>query len=213
MPLPHDFSSFTYTFHQFPGDGLAELRPWYDRLPLDPYIQGTFRRRRFSHFRGPVDHLQRLYHMHFLQSKAVNQLAGGMRRDFQELEEDFTVHPAFQAMVARFVDAMGFDPAEREIGVHQIRILCSPEFAGSPAPEGIHQDGFDYIGLFCVERNGIAGGTTRIYPGKDQPPLFSRELAPGEAVFANDRAVYHFAEQIRPSGAGPGYWDLLVITA
>lgn len=210
MPLPTDF---TFALQTFPAAGLGDLRLYYDRLPLDPYIQGVFRRRRFSHFLGPATQLRRLSHMHFLQSKAVNQVAGGMKREFQELEEGLIGMPAFQAMVASFVDFMGIDAETREIGVHQIRILCSPDFAGTPAPEGIHQDGFDYIGIFCVERLRILGATTRIYPAKDQPPLFSRELQPGEMVFANDRRVFHFAEQVRPSSDQPGHWDLLVITA
>lgn len=210
MPLPSDF---TFVLQSFPSAGLADLRPFYDRMPLDPYIDGVFRRRRFSHFIGPASNLRRLSHMQFVQSKTVNQLAGGIRREFEELDDGLMAMPAIQAMVTTFTDAMGFDPEAREIGVHQIRILCSPEFAGSPAPEGIHQDGFDYIGIFCVERCRILGATTRIYPGRDQPPLFSRELQPGEAVLANDRKVFHFAEQVRPSSDQPGYWDLLVITA
>lgn len=206
-------ADFAYELQTFPAAGLADLRPFYDRLPLDPYINGVFRRRRFSHFLGPASRMRRLGHMEFVQSKAVNQLVGGMKRNFEELEDGFVAMPALQAMVARFIEFMGIDPETREYGVHQIRILCSPEFAGSPAPEGIHQDGFDWIGMYCVDRQAIEGATTRIYPAKDQPPLFSRVLLPGECVFANDRKVFHFAEQVRPSGPGPGHWDLLVITS
>ncbi len=210
MTLP---TYFTYELQTFPATGIGDLQPFYDRLPLDPYINGVFRRRRFSHFLGPAQQLRRLGHIDFVQSKAVNQLVGGMKRRFEELEDGLIVMPAFQAMIARFIDFMGIDPEVREIGVHQIRILCSSAFAGSPAPEGIHQDGFDYIGMYCVERLRIQGATTRIYPAKDQPPLFSRELQPGECVFANDRRVFHFAEQVRPSTDQPGHWDLLVITS
>jgi hypothetical protein len=214
MPVPRDFtyvSSCLFAADEAPA--LAALTPWYDRLPLDPYIQGTFRRRRFSHYRGPAGARQRLAHMHFLQSAAVNRLAGGISRNFEEIEDGFIALPAIERMLAAFIAAMGFDPAEREIGVHQIRICCSPGSPGSPAPEGIHQDGFDYIGLHCIGRSQMQGGTTCIYPARNQPPLFRRDLAPGEAVYANDRTVFHFAEPIRPTGDGPGYWDLLVITA
>ncbi len=210
MARPTDF---TYALERLPTDGFADLRASYDCMPLDPYINGVFRRRRFSHFLGPAQHLRRLGHMHFLQSKAVNQLAGGMKREFQELEDDLLTMPAFQTMVARFIAFMGIDPELREIGVHQIRICCGPDFAGAPAPEGIHQDGFDFIGIFCVERFRILGATTRIYPARDQPPIFSRELQTGEVVFANDRRVFHFGELVRPSGDQPGHWDLLVITS
>ena len=220
MPITPQFpADFTYVFEAFevleslPTAGLDDLRPFYERMPLDPYITGKFRQRRFAHFIGPADQLRRLPHMQFVQSKRVNHLVGDVRREFAEIEDGFIAMPAVQTMVARFTTFMGIDPQTREIGVHQIRILCSPEFSGTPAPEGIHQDGFDYIGLFCVARHRIKGGTTRIYPARNQPPLFSRVLLPGEVVFANDRRVFHFADKVEPSENAPGYWDLLVITA
>ncbi len=210
MPQPADF---TYVLSRFPAEGLLDLRPFYDRMPVDPYITGVFRERRFGHFIGSAYDLRRLPHQRFLQSKAINQVAGGISRDFAEIEPELLVMPAFQAMVATFVDTIGIDLATREIGVHQIRIRCSREFSGSPAPEGIHQDGFDFIGIYCVDRHQILGATTGIYPGRDQEPIFQRELQPGEVVFANDRRVFHFADQVRPSSDQPGYWDLLVITS
>ena len=206
-------TSLEFAVHNLPTTGFSELQASYDRLPPDPYITGTFRQRRFSHFLGPVNALKRLGHMAFVQSKTVNQLAGGMQRHFQELEDGFVSLPAFQTMASAYVDFFQFDPREREIGVHQIRILCSSDFQGTPAPEGIHQDGFDYIGIFCISRRDILGARTHIYRAKDQPSIFSRELQPGEAIFANDRRVFHFAEAVRPSGSGVGTWDLMVITA
>ena len=134
-------------------------------------------------------------------------------RHFAGLEDRFIGTSVFRSMVTTFHDFIGIDPEVCEIGVHQIRIVCSSTIAGTPAPEGIHQDGFDYIGIFCVERYRINGATTSVYSAKDQPPLFSRALEPGEVVFANDRRVFHFAEEVRPSCDQPGHWDLLVITA
>jgi hypothetical protein len=210
MPLPTDFD---FRFQTFPREGLAELYPFYERLPLDPYIDGQFRRRRFSHFLGHAHQLHRLEHMHFLQSRAVNQLAGGIKREFDELEEDLISRRAFQAIVASFINVMGIDPTVTEMGVHQIRILCSPEFSGAPAPEGIHQDGFDHIGIFCIQRYDVRGANTQIYRAKDEPPIFSRALQPGEVVYANDRKVFHYADPVSPSADHVGYWDLIVITA
>ena len=49
MPQPADF---TYVLSRFPAEGLSDLRPFYDRMPVDPYITGVFRERRFAHFIG-----------------------------------------------------------------------------------------------------------------------------------------------------------------
>lgn len=210
MTLP---PNFTFALQTFPATEISTLRPYYDRLPLDPYIRGEFRHRRFSRFLGPATKLRRLDHAHFLQSKEINQVAGGMKRHFAALEDGLIGASVFQSMVATFHNFIGIDPEVCEIGVHQIRIICSATITGTPAPEGIHQDGFDHIGIFCVERYRIDGATTSVYAAKDQPSIFRRALAPGEVVFANDRRVFHFAEEVRPSSDQPGHWDVLVITA
>ncbi len=44
-----------------------------------------------------------------------------------------------------------------EMGIHQIRVVASKDEQGEPAPEGIHKDGFDYVGIFCINRDGISG--------------------------------------------------------
>lgn len=210
MTLP---PNFTFALQTFPATEISTLRPYYNRLPLDPYIRGEFRHRRFSRFLGPATKLRRLDHAHFLQSKEINQVAGGMKRHFAALEDGLIGASVFQSMVATFHNFIGIDPEVCEIGVHQIRIICSATITGTPAPEGIHQDGFDHIGIFCVERYRIDGATTSVYAAKDQPSIFRRALAPGEVVFANDRRVFHFAEEVRPSSDQPGHWDVLVITA
>ncbi len=206
-------TGFEYHLQTFPSSGLAELRPYFERLPLDPYIAGRFRRRRFSHFLGQPGALRRLDHTYFLQSRSVNQLAGGVRREFQELEDGLVALQSFNAVVATFVDYIGIDPTVTEFGVHQIRILCSPGFSGDPAPEGIHKDGFDHVGIFCVERHGIVGANTHLYRDKEAAPIFSRELQPGEVVFTNDRTVFHYTDPVRPSSDHPGHRDVFVITA
>jgi hypothetical protein len=206
-------TGFLYALDAFPAEALPALRPSFVRLPIDPYIQGRFRRRRFSHFIGPPDHLRRLSHMAFQQSRAVNELLGGVKREYDELEESLVGSEAFHSLVRAFVDHLGLDAQTTEYGVHQIRIECSSEVAGDPAPEGIHQDGFDWVGIFCVDRHNVVGADTHLYRAKDQPPIFSRELQPGEAVFVNDREVFHYTDPVHPRVAGPGHRDVFVITA
>lgn len=203
---------FTYHLQTFPSDILGPVRPWYDRLPVDPYIAGHFRRRRFSHFLQEPAGIRRLDHTYFLQSRSINDLAGGVKREFQEIEEGLIKLPAFSAIIATFTRFLDLDPS-REIGVHQIRILCSQQFAGDPAPEGVHKDGFDFVGIFCVQRANVTGANTHLYREKDQPPIFSRTLQPGEVVFTNDRTVFHYTDPVHPSTPGPGHRDVFVLTA
>lgn len=206
-------TGFLYTLDAFPAATLPQLRPWFERLPLDPYISGHFRRRRFSRFTGPPSALRHLPHGAFEQSRDVNYLLGGVKREYQELEEGMVALNGFRALITAYVDHLGLDPERVIYGVHQIRILCTPEMAGDPAPEGIHQDGFDTIGIYCIDRVNVVGADTHLYRDKAQPPIFSRELQPGEAVYVNDREVYHYTDPVHPRVPGEGHRDVFVITA
>jgi hypothetical protein len=204
---------FDYKLQRISNLHFTAFDPYFEGLPLDPYIQGKFRLRRFSRFQGPPADLKRMEHKYFEQSAAINKLAGGIKRDFAELEDQLVVLPDFQMLVARFVDFSKIDPETREIGIHQIRIVAAPNMIGEPAPEGIHQDGFDFVGIFCIKRDNLIGAETHLYESPANPPIFAKELQPGEFVLVNDRRLYHFTSGIRPAGPGNGIRDVFVMTA
>jgi hypothetical protein len=204
---------FDYKLQRISNLHFTAFDPYFENLPLDPYIQGKFRLRRFSRFQGPPENFRRLAHKYFEQSATVNKLAGGVKRDFAELEDQIVALPDFQMLVARFVDFSKIDPETTEIGVHQIRIVAAPNMVGEPAPEGIHQDGFDFVGIFCIKRNNLIGAETHLYEHPANPPIFAKELQPGEFVLVNDRRLYHFTSGIRPAGSGNGIRDVFVMTA
>jgi hypothetical protein len=195
------------------GLDTGAFAPSFENLPVDPYIKGTFRRRRFSRFTGTPSHLHRLEHKYFVQSSKVNKLAGDIKRDFPELEDNLKDLPEFQRIVDAFVDFSKIDPMVTEMGVHQIRIVASKNEQGEPAPEGIHQDGFDFVGIFCINRADISGGETHLYREKEGAPIFDKVLQPGEFVMVNDRTLYHYASAVAPIGDQQGVRDVFVITA
>jgi hypothetical protein len=211
--LTSPLAAFDYKLEMFAGLETACFEPFFANLPVDPYIQGHFRRRRFSRFTGTPENLHRLEHKYFVQSAQVNKLAGGIKRDFPELEDGLLELGEFQRLIAAFIDFSKIDPLVCEMGVHQIRIVASRDEQGEPAPEGIHQDGFDFVGIFCIKRHAIRGGETHLYRAKDQPPIFDKVLQPGEFVMVNDRTLYHYASAVAPEGAGQGERDVFVITA
>lgn len=206
-------ADFDYKLQRLSSARTEVFAPFFANLPLDPYIHGTFRRRRFSRFQGEPENLTRLEHKYFEQSSSVNKLAGGLKRDFAELEEDLVRLPEFQMLVSRFVDFSKIEPETTEIGIHQIRIVASTNQVGEPAPEGIHQDGFDFVGIFCISREHLLGAETHLYEHPSQAPIFAKELHPGEFVLVNDRKLYHFTTGIKPVGATEGTRDVFVMTA
>ncbi len=213
MPSTSQLAAFDYKLQGLSALDTDSINPFFENLPVDPYIKGSFRRRRFSRFTGAPDNLQRLEHKYFVQSSQVNQLAGGIKRDFPELEDGLLELEAFQTVVASFIDFSKIDPMVTEMGIHQIRIVASKTETGEPAPEGIHQDGFDFVGIFCIKRDRVSGGETHLYRAKDQPPIFDKVLVPGEFVMVNDRTLYHYASAVAPTGEGDGVRDVFVLTA
>ncbi|NER50202.1 MAG: 2OG-Fe dioxygenase family protein, partial [Symploca sp. SIO1A3] len=67
---------------------LQNLQNKFDSLPLDRYIKGSYRYRRFSRFSVSGSKITRLPHANFYQNLNDNQLLGGIQRSYQELKQD-----------------------------------------------------------------------------------------------------------------------------
>ena len=67
LTSPH-VSAFDYKLQMLAGLDTGSFEPFFADLPVDPYIQGKFRLRRFSRFNGMPENLQRLEHKYFVQS-------------------------------------------------------------------------------------------------------------------------------------------------
>jgi histidine decarboxylase len=100
------------------------------------------------------------------------------------------------------------------MGIHQMRILCSEYIKGEPAPEGRHQDGFDYVGIFCARRVKVTGGVSELFLNKDDTkPILKKTLRQNELLVVNDREVFHNATKLSPVDLELGYRDVFVFTA
>ena len=120
----------------------------------------------------------------------------------------------FQEIVEGFVSLSGINPYIQEIGIHQMRILCSEYIKGEPAPEGRHQDGFDVIGIFCARRIKVDGGISELFLDKeDETPILEKMLEENELLVVNDREVFHNATKLTPVDMELGYRDVFVFTA
>lgn len=204
--------AFLFTLRKVNSINLEGFKPFFSNMPIDPYIKGNFRSRRLSRFTVSGNELIKLPHGYFFQSKEYNPLLGDLKREFAELDDALIELDIFRNLVLAFSDSCKLHP-EAEIGVHQIRIICSPDNFGSPAPEGIHQDGTDFIGVFSVNRDNIQGGETHLYTAKREKPVFSKVLNPGELLLVNDHEFFHFANPIKPKTDAQGSWDIFVLTS
>ncbi|WP_298907331.1 2OG-Fe dioxygenase family protein [uncultured Nostoc sp.] len=204
--------AFLFTLRKVNSINPEGFKPFFSNMPIDPYIKGNYRSRRLSRFTVSGNELIKLPHGYFFQSKEHNRLVGDVKREFAELDDALIELDIFRNLVLAFSDSCKLHP-EAEIGVHQIRIICSPDNSGNPAPEGIHQDGTDFIGIFSVDRNNIEGGETHLYTAKKEKPVFSKVLNPGELLLVNDHDFFHFANPIKPQTNAQGSWDVFVLTS
>jgi hypothetical protein len=99
------------------------------------------------------------------------------------------------------------------VEVHQFRIYAKLGAAGKPTPEGMHQDGVDYVLIVLIDRANVRGGTTTIADLKKRP-LGSFVLAqPLDAAWVDDARVCHGVNPIKPlDKTASAHRDALVVT-
>ncbi|HWT04599.1 MAG TPA: 2OG-Fe dioxygenase family protein [Xanthomonadales bacterium] len=202
-------------------DRWAALSDDWNHLEIDAYMAdgGRYRRRRFGRFAfvPATAQLQRLPHATVFQSREVNGFAGGIDRDFAPLRESTFGDAALLALI-RF-DFGCFEVPDAtmltdtwEVWVHQIRIDAAGSDGVSPAPEGTHHDGHDFIAMHLVTRNNIAGGLNHIYDNGERPVHACMLRNPLDTIYADDHRVMHAVDPIRPlDAARPSYRDILII--
>jgi hypothetical protein len=190
------------------------LKGSFENLHLDLYLKSDSRKRRFSTFlwQPNAKLLTQLAHQVFSQSQEYNHLVGGKSRDFAELESTVAKSDGLQQLVSEFTRSCGLTREAVEVGVHQIRISCSPNAWGQPAPEGVHQDGFEFIGIYCVARENVKGGVTMLYRSKGSKPFFQTTLNPGELLVFNDEQLFHFTSPIKSLTEEGGHRDVFILT-
>jgi hypothetical protein len=190
----------------------------WDHLELDRYLTpgAAFRRRRYGrYFWSPADSaFQALPSEPYFQPADENSYAGGMVRQFAPLLSTTVDNPWLRALVAATFAGLPV-PADRqdstwEVRIHQIRIVASAEEPGLPAPEGIHQDGTDFLTLHLVRRHNIKGGVSTIYDLERQPIQSYTLLEPLDSLILEDSRIMHGVTAVYPAdGRTEGTRDLI----
>lgn len=201
----------SYILEMLTAINLDTLKWSFDHLPADPYLEGDYRFRRLSHFQVAGDRLITMPHRCLFQSKDYNPLLGDVVREYAELDDALIQQPDFQTIIWEFFQFCQLCSPSSEVAVHQIRTTASSQKTGNPAPEGIHRDGVDLVGIFSVNRSGIAGGETHLYKTQADRPAFSKVLNPGEFLLFRDDQYFHFTSPVHAT-AEIGVRDVFVLT-
>jgi hypothetical protein len=192
-------------------------RDW-DDLELDRYLEdgAAFRLRRYGRYSWSpaADAFQVLPHEPYFQPIEENSYAGGVERDFAPLLPD-TVHNPFLAALVRCTFACLPLAGKKqghtwEVRIHQIRIVASPDEPGQPTPEGIHQDGTDFLTLHLVQRQNVICGKSTIYDLNRKPIQSYTMRNPLDSLILEDPRILHGVTPVHSAdGRTQGTRDLL----
>ncbi|MBS0986159.1 2OG-Fe dioxygenase family protein [Acetobacter thailandicus] len=193
----------------------------WNNLGVDRYMadNGRYRRRRYATYSVSENAIIRKAHQPHYQSRDYNTLNGGIERLFKPITQAAGSHPALLAVlavlrrIATNLTPENLHPKTWHAEVHQFRIEANASFAGQPTPEGLHQDGVDWVCVLMVHRENITSGTTTIYDLNRNPAGSFTLTNAMDAAFVNDSRVYHGVTAITPlDTTRPAYRDVLVVT-
>ena len=191
---------------------IEAVKPSFANLPANPYADGAFRKRRYSVIKVQDGELKLQATKAFVQDDSINTFQGNVERTYENLEPSLLQTDGMKSIVNEFRAITGISD-ERDIEIHQFRMLAI-ESDTPPAPEGIHQDGFDHVCLCGVSHENLEGGELLVYENKQAEPCFKMEIKDGMFALINDREVWHNATPMNKIDASKdGYLDCFVLTA
>ena len=202
---------YRFIFDQLPEGIVEEIQPSFNSLPETDHADGKFRLRRYS----MIDYLgMDLGRCEFIQSSEYNKYQGDVLRKFEPIDQSVLDSHAFEMMhkIYRAASDISFEDVE----VHQMRVkIPDDQRMAQLSPEGPHQDGFDAVGIFSINRSNVCGGELLVFDDKDSHPFWTILLKPGDVVVFNDREVWHDGNRITKDveGIELNYMDVFVFTA
>lgn len=195
-----------------PDVDLAEIQRAFDGIPRDPYLKVGIRHRTQSRFRYEPDRFVLLERVDLYQSSEINPLEqyGGIIRTYPDMPEWVQTSPAFRAVIDHWLSLVPV--AVEEFSAHQIRTVGD----GMPVPEGRHRDGYEYVAVYVVKRQGITADSARTTVwdvATDERIIDEVVLRDGEMVCFDDRLVLHDVSPLVPSGKlADAYRDVIILT-
>ncbi|MFF7333644.1 2OG-Fe dioxygenase family protein [Streptomyces sp. NPDC008150] len=218
-PAQHGLSAYGWVFVRgeqiAPEQDSSPLRSEscdaWGTLPLDPYAPpGTGRYRRYGRwvwlgsslkgaFRGT---LRPAPHRPYRQAREFNALAGDTDREFPPLPQQIRESPLVRRLLYFDLAAAGAWQGRWRVDVHMVRIAPDPEGSGQPAPEGVHRDGLDVIGIHLIEVSGLEGGVSSVFDAAGKEVATVRLRHHLDSLLVDDRRLWHFTSALRAAAPG-----------
>lgn len=205
------FNSISYKDYLSSNEYLA-LKKSFNKLNRDIYFDNE-RYRNFSLINTKTDNYTIIGDLKFTQSNKINKFNGNIIRDYENINKLLLQNKFLKKLIVDFKSYVRFhyNYTPNMIKIHQIRV-CIDGTNNEIVPEGIHNDGYNCIGIFCVNRENITGGDNIIYDDKLKK-LHSTILNPGDFLILNDNKLFHYVEKTENINKSmKGYRDMLIFT-
>ncbi|MFL0426251.1 2OG-Fe dioxygenase family protein [Micrococcus luteus] len=194
-----------------PDLNLDDLQKAFLDIPEDLHFSGTDRFRTQSRMKYSNGVIERIEAAPLFQSSEINKLEnyGGVKRNYSELPEGIEKNAEFVKMVTAWAGGRFGD--HFEFSVHQIRTVDG----GDPVPEGRHRDGYEFVGVFVVNRWNLTENSaeTTVWDIHTDEVLFGpKALAAGQMVIFDDRKVIHDAGPLTPLDENGAGRDVFILT-
>ncbi|RBW59689.1 hypothetical protein DS884_08110 [Tenacibaculum sp. E3R01] len=198
--------------------GVEVLDSWVSRLTIKQkeqflQISTVTRQRNISTF--TIEKIKEEYQIQRILADSFEQKVNDFRswkREFKQATEQAVENELFYQLLQKAFELVASIHPEiykLKITSHFMRTLTKGEVKGENSPEGMHEDGAQYIiSALVVNRKNILGGETQIFEKKDEVRelIFNKELELGEFAFQADTGeektfgndLWHYVTPIQP---------------
>ena len=187
------------------------LKESFNFIKKDNYYNNS-RNRAFSMLKIE-DNIEIIGNLNFYQSGIYNNFNGNKMREYPNIDENILNDKLFIEILKNFnfIVKEQYRENNKYIQIHKIRVYANKD-STNLVPEGIHQDGFNMIAIYCVARVNIKGGCSIIYD-ENKKIIYEKELAEGEMIVINDNKYFHNVTNIELLDKEKlGYRDIIVLT-
>lgn len=150
-------------------------------------------------------HIARIQSSPFIQTYANSLETLDYRhnaRKFKELPDELCDENLIKVIKFIFLEIRKFlDFSEARLIIHHVLIECVDGESATNSPEGIHQDGMDYIvSAFVLESKNICGAKSIVYLEDKKTKIFQTTLKEGQGILQVDKnsSLWHEVTEIRP---------------
>tara|TARA_B100000497_G_C7689177_1_gene418491 strand:- start:531 stop:2462 length:1932 start_codon:yes stop_codon:yes gene_type:complete len=170
-----------------------------------------------------IDNIKIIGDLQFYQSANYNNVNGDILRSYKNIDSKILDDDCFKYFINTFLSTINKELTKNSIiekikyiQVHQIRVYTDSEDEVNLVPEGIHQDGYNFIAMCCVSRINVSGAISHIYD-ESKNIVHSVQLQEGEMLVLNDNKMFHSVSPIQLNKTSikviTGYRDVLIFTS